>query len=77
MVKKTPPLHEEREILLRLHNRGFKHCSVAGALGVSRALVSMWFNGKRKASEDHLTALRNMEYWTSYHAVNKIFPRVP
>jgi hypothetical protein len=36
----------------------------------------MWFTGKRKASEEHLTALRNMDYGSSYRSlINKNRPR--
>jgi predicted transcriptional regulator len=58
-------LPEERRILLVLHARGYRHCKVAAALNVSRALVSMWLNGKRTATAEHIKALRNIEYGTS------------
>jgi len=63
MVRRGYQQPEEREILLRLRRRGFKQLSIAGALGVSPTLVSLWFSGKRKASEQHLIALSNIDYW--------------
>jgi predicted transcriptional regulator len=63
---------EEREILLRLRRPGFKQLSIAKWLDVSPALVSLWFSGKRKASEQHLIALRNMDYAAAYYRFYKI-----
>ena len=63
------PLPEERRILLVLHSRGYRHCKVAAALNVSRALVSMWFNGRRRATAEHLKALRNIEHGTLFAGV--------
>jgi predicted transcriptional regulator len=47
--------------LQRLHACGYTHSKVAAALGVTPALVSMWFNGKRKASAQYMTALRKID----------------
>jgi len=66
------PACEERDILARLHLRGYRHSVLARALDVSPALVSMWFNGKRRASESHLIKLRAIDYQTGYRKlVNK------
>jgi predicted transcriptional regulator len=52
-------------MLMTLRGRGLTHSKIAKAVGVSETLVSMWFTGKRKASEEHMIKLRNLDYWTS------------
>ena len=71
------PPHEERQILTILRWHGLNQRKIAAALEVSAPLVSMWLHGKRKASQEDLSKLRNLHHWYSYRKkINKIPPEL-
>jgi predicted transcriptional regulator len=71
-----PPL-EERQIITLLGLYGLSQRKIAAALEVSEPLVSMGLHGKRKASQEDLSKLRNLQHWVSYRKkINKIPPEL-